>query len=60
MLTRLIRWLRGIPSPDHLDAHVRHSKQRDRQKTDAIREADRSNLGGGVGGGLSGSSGGLG
>ena len=60
MFRRLVRWLLGVPHPDDLDEHVRNARRRDRQRTDAIHESDRSNIGGSPGGGVSGSSSGFG
>ncbi|HJP71547.1 MAG TPA: hypothetical protein VJ975_07490 [Candidatus Limnocylindria bacterium] len=60
MLRRLLRWLLGIPSPDGLEARRQLEADRDRSRTNAIREADRTNLGGPPGGGLGGSSGSFG
>lgn len=57
MLRRLWNWLLGIPKPDAVEARRQLDAERDRHRTDAIRESDRSNLGGPPGGGLSGSSG---
>jgi len=60
MLRRLVRWLLAIPGRDSAEARVRLERERDRMRTDAIRESDRSNLGGTPGGGLGGSSGSFG
>ena len=52
MLRRFIRWLMGVPAkPEDLEEYMRLAATRDRQRTDAIVEADRSNLTGGMRGG---------
>ena len=52
MLRRFLRWLMGVPArPEDVEESSRLAATRDRQKTDAIVEADRSNLAGGMRGG---------
>ena len=60
VLRRFLNWLLGIPGRDSLDERRRLDAERDRHRTDAIRESDRSNLGGPPGGGLGGSPGSFG
>ena len=60
VLKRLLHWLLGIPAPESVEARRRLDDERERHRTDAIRESDRSNLGGPPGGGLGGSSGSFG
>jgi hypothetical protein len=51
VLRRLIRWLLGIPAPEHLEARRRFDAERSGRRPGAWHEASRSNLAGGKGSG---------
>ena len=55
-LKAFVAWLGGVPGPGEPAEHRRWAAERDRQKSEAMIEADRSNLAGGMRGGPGGES----
>jgi hypothetical protein len=44
MLRRFVNWLLGIPKPQDAEAQARIAAEKDRQRTEAIYEGDKSNI----------------